>query len=1315
VPLPTYAFQRERYWMDIAPAEERDGAESLGIVSKYYDAFTNITVGQNDASANGVYLTFGPFPEIVPGFSWLLTMLNPEAHEEHVRVVLKAQQELRAVLFRHVDFSSCKNVLDFGCGYATDLIVLAKKYPHLKLHGYTISAEQANLGGQRVRESHLGDRIGIYHRDSAKNLFPDVYDLIFGFEVAHHIRNKHGLFSNIGEHLRDGGLLVMADFVSNTFFQIEHEQSSSFFLMKNQWIDVLSQNRLRVVDCVDVSPQIANFLHTQSFDTEFELLARRSSDKNVQVALKSYDQLGKLLRRGLATYVLMTARREEGLVAEELQRLNRQAFDEMVPYAVFDGRGARRTEEDDWFLELDWEPAAVPAPRVAAGRFLLLGAGSGLGAALRFSLAAAGHTVVEAVVGVPDAVPKGCMAVNDTSAAGVQALLADAFGGQAPTAVVHLRSLEGSGELDEDALEAALVRGCDSVVYTVQALAGMRWRDAPRLWLVTRGAQAVDAGDVSVAQAPLLGLGRVIALEHAELCCVRVDLDPARPEREVDAVLAELLADDAEDEVALREVGRRVARLIHRQPEAERREKVEPAGNRPFRLSIDAPGVLDHLVLRATERRAPGPGEVQIAVEAAGLNFLDAMKAMGIYPGMGDGPVALGGECAGRIVAVGEGVQRLRIGQEVVAVAPFSFGTHVTVDARMVAPRPATLTAAQAAALPVGFMTDWYGLVHLGRLRAGERVLIHSATGGTGLAAVQIAHHLGAEVFATAGTEEKRAWLRAHGIAHVMDSRSLDFAEQVLSATDGEGVDVVFNSLSGAAVEASLSTLAPDGRFIELGKTDIYADRPLCLAHFKKSLSYSAVDLAGLGERRPARFAALLAEVVDLFAQGVLEPPPVETFPVSRAVDAFRKMAQAKHLGKLVLTLEDPEVCIRVPAQSRAAIRADGSYFVTGGLGGLGLRVARWLAEQGAGHLVLVGRSGAASPAQQAAVAALEESGARVTVAKADVADRAQLEQVLCEVAASGIPLRGVVHAAGLLDDGMLLQQSPARFRAVMAPKVQGALHLDALTRETPLDFFVLYASGAGLFGSPGQGNYAAANTFLDALAHHRRAEGLPALSIDWGLFAEVGLAAAQENRGERLVSRGMRSLTVDEGLSALGRLLDSDRGQVGVVPLNLRQWVGFNQAAASSRRLSRLVAAQRAGAGRPAGDRDLLERLAAVEPDGRAALLEEVLRIQVSQVLRLPEDKLDVDVPLSSLGMDSLMSLELRNRIEAVLGIAAPATLLWTYPTVAGLCAHLAGEPREAASAESPQTTSDSAVEIEDMSEDELKRLIATEFEVLS
>jgi epothilone polyketide synthase D len=964
----------------------------------------------------------------------------------------------------------------------------------------------------------------------------------------------------------------------------------------------------------------------------------------------------------------------------------------------------QRREEDDWFLEVDWESATVPPAKISGGRWLVVGAEGGAGSAIRDALQGRGEAVFH-------------LGRSDLDADGIKAALAQAFDGQAPTAVVHLGSLEAGDALSAGAVEAALVHGCDNVVALVQALASMGYRDPPRLWLVTRGAQAVRGTDVHASQTPLLGLGRVIVLEQTDLRCARVDLDPAAPSGEVEALLAELLADDAEEEIALRAGERWVSRLDRRVPDGQRRERIEPAGDRPYHLEIDKPGVLEHLVLRACERRSPKRGEVEIAVQAAGLNFADVMQAMGFVFGADGGPIPLGAECAGQVVAVGEGVESFRVGQEVVAFAPFSFATHVTIHEVLVAPRPMALSHAQAASLPVVLMTAWYALERVARLRAGERVLIHSATGGTGQAAMQVARHLGAEIFATAGSPEKRAMLRAQGVEHVMDSRTLDFSEQVLAATGGQGVDVVFNSLSGAAIDASLAALAPDGRFVEIGKRDIYADRPLGLGHFKKSITYSHVDLAGLTMRRPEVVSKLLREVMELVDRGVLQPLPVETFPISRAADAFFKMAQARHTGKLALTIDDPSASIRVPVEVAPTVRPDGAYLITGGLGGLGLTVARWLAEQGARQLVLTGRSGASSPEQKEAIAALSAAGAQVTVVKADVADPAQVEGVLKAVAGTGAPLRGIVHAAGLLEDGLLLKQDPARFRRVMAPKVLGAVNLHLLTRDAPLDFFVMYSSAAGLMGAPGQANYAAANAFLDGLAHHRRAHGVPGLSIDWTTFSEVGLAAAQQNRGARVTSQGVRSLSPSEGITILSRLVQTDRAQVGVVPLDIRQWLEFFPAAASSRTLSRLVSAYRAGATRPTGDPEVMKRLAAATPEQKAGLIEEVLSKLVSQVLRIPPGKVAVKEPLTGLGMDSLMGLELRNRIEATLGVTVPATLLWTYPTVSALSQHLAtgaGDAAPPAQAAPAEPARDFDAESDAMTQSEAARLIDAEFEVL-
>ena len=990
---------------------------------------------------------------------------------------------------------------------------------------------------------------------------------------------------------------------------------------------------------------------------------------------------------------------------------------------------------DDLFLAIDWaraelspEPAAREAP--ASGRWLLLADRGGLADALQPSLEAAGAEVIRVEAIDPPAGRQGAgdaRRVDPGDPAAVAALLGKLFADGPCRGVLNLWGLDAP-TLDALPAGTPLDRvghaGWASTLHLVQGLTSLAQRDPPRLFLVTARSQPVSLGGAPVepSQAPLQGLGGTIAAEHPELRCTRIDLGaaPGRVDaREATALVRELLADSPEDQIALRAraptndtdgaVERYVARLVQRPPSPPG-ERIEPAGDRSYRTEIHAPGVLDRIHLRGTARRPPGPLEVQIEVQAAGLNFIDVLKALGTYPGMEEGPIVLGGEFSGRILAVGEGVSHLQVGDDVLGFAYGSLGSHVTTRAELVVRRPAHLSSIEAAGIPVVFGTAWYGLYTLGRLQAGERVLIHAATGGTGMAAVKLAQRVGAEIFATAGSPEKRAYLREMGIRHVMDSRRLTFADEIMKATAGQGVDVVLNSLSGPAIEKGMAALAPDGRFIELGKRDIYADRTMGLSRFRSSLSFAAVDLAGLPARRPERVQALLREVIGAFERRELTPVPTREMPIERVQEAFHTMARAQHIGKIVLSVGDPSVPVAVPQTSSARIRQEATYLITGGLGGLGLSVASWMAEQGAKHLLLVGRSGVTTDAQREAIAALEAAGAAVTVAQVDVADHDRLAEFLRAAIHPDRPLRGVVHAAGLLADGMLAQQSVARFEAVMAPKIAGAWNLHAVTRGMPLDFFVLYSSAASLLGAPGQGNYAAANAFLDALAHHRRALGLPAMSINWGAFAEVGLAAAQDNRGARLEGRGIRNLTPAEGQQILGRLLDGNPVQVGAVPLDIRQWIEFYPRAAESPLLSDFVRAAEQGA-RRSGDAELLGGLRAAEPAARRELLETFVREQVAQVLRLAPARIDREAPLTNLGIDSLMGLELRNRLEAGLGLTLSATLIWAYPTITRLSERLLdllGLAVEAAAPAPPKVEEPEPDGLDDASQDETVAMVA-------
>ncbi|HMQ34043.1 MAG TPA: SDR family NAD(P)-dependent oxidoreductase, partial [Chloroflexaceae bacterium] len=797
---------------------------------------------------------------------------------------------------------------------------------------------------------------------------------------------------------------------------------------------------------------------------------------------------------------------------------------------------------------------------------------------------------------------------------------------------------------------------------------------------VTAGAQPIEQmGALAVAQAPLWGLARTITHEHPELACKSFDLSGAPSDVELLLLADELRTDAPETQVALRREKRYVARLVPFMPgetgtpwqQPGGHPDCAPAGDRPFRLETAEAGVLEHVVLRVAKRRPPGPGEVEIEVRAAGLNFLDVLAALGVRPDQPEGIIQLGGECAGVVSALGEDVKGLQIGDEVIALAAHSFGKFVLTPSYYAIPKPAQLSFEEAATIPIAFMTAYYALHTQGRLIQGERVLIHSAAGGVGLAAIQVARDAGAEIFATVGNEEKREFLRSIGIQHVMDSRSLTFADEILDRTGGQGVDVVLNSLAGEAIEKSLAILALHGRFLEIGKRDIYQNNRIGLGPFRKNLAYFAIDLARMFTERPAVCAALLRDVVRFVADGRFQPLPRQVFPISDAVSAFRLMAQGKHIGKIVLSVygEDPLVA---PAIVQAgALRPDGTYVIAGGLGGLGLATAQWMVDRGARHLALLGRTAPSEMAQQA-VEALEGAGAQIATVQADLADAVQLADALGGIEQTMPPLCGIVHAAGVLDDGMVLQLTPERFQTVMASKVRGAWNLHRLSAGRDLDCFVMFSSASALIGSPGQGNYAAANAFLDALAHARRALGLPALSINWGPWAEAGLAA-RPDRGGRLSLRGISSITPAQGVEAFGRLLQQDEVQVGVMALNVRQCAQFYPALAGSPLFSELMQASYRQDGEQQRGGTFRLALLTAEPGRRRSLLETHLREQAAHVLGLSPSRIDKHSPLGSLGFDSLMTLDLRNRLETSLGLSLSATLVWNYPTITDLTDHLA------------------------------------------
>ena len=898
---------------------------------------------------------------------------------------------------------------------------------------------------------------------------------------------------------------------------------------------------------------------------------------------------------------------------------------------------------------MQWQPAALPElPEQTvegARRVLLIGGAAESVGTLERALGVLGAEVV--VVSLAQ------------FAADPAAALTTAFAGGCEVVAYC-----GALDCQEDVSEQTQQLSMGHVVQLVKALVASSWRQHPRAYLITRGAVAVDDAGAkqltSVAAAPTWGLARTIRHEHAELRCSCVDMGHA--EDAVSKTAQELLHNDAEVEVAFDAEGaRHVLRLVPHHPLARRLE--QPAGESAHTVVNHTPGALDGLGLVRSGALPLAPGQVLIETRAAALNFLDVMKALAVDIGAADADKhALGVECSGVIIQVADDVTTFRPGDEVIAVATRAMSSRVRTDARLLAAKPAGMSWEQAAAMPIAMLTAHLALIEFARIRKGERVLIHSAAGGVGLAAVHLCMRRGAIVYATAGTQAKRDMLQALGVEATFHSRTNAWAEELREITAGEGVDVVLNSLAAEAIELGLSLLRPGGRFLEIGHRDIVADRPLGMAAFKKNIALFGVDLVAIIERQPALIGEWLTQMCAQFGEGGVPLLPVRSFGLAQIEDAFRVMARGENVGKLVLRFGE---AVDVPV-AQPTIVGDASYLISGGLGGIGRALAARLVAKGARHLALMSRS-APSEAMVAEFKQLSEQGVELRLLRADVSCGKQVRQALDSMADMP-PLAGVFHAAVSLADSTLLNMTNDQIEHVSKAKIVGAYNLHRATWDIPLTHFCMFSSAAGVLGSPGQGNYAGANAYLDALVAMRRANGRAALSVSWGSWAEIG-GAADAGSDKRLALRGMDALDPDDAFDILARLIGSRATHVTAARM---RWRHYFQSHPQLMKLPFFVDVQDDGELKAAGGGLREGWKAAASEEIREHMMKIAVCRHISNVLKVPTNRLEDEVALSTLGFDSLTALELRNRLEAELEIQLSATLVWSHPTIEALVGNL-------------------------------------------
>ncbi|WP_144107295.1 type I polyketide synthase [Paraburkholderia sp. BCC1886] len=823
-----------------------------------------------------------------------------------------------------------------------------------------------------------------------------------------------------------------------------------------------------------------------------------------------------------------------------------------------------------------------------------------------------------------------------------------------PAQIVFVAPLANLDDADGADLMRAQEGGALALASLVRELDARGLVARTQLAVVTRGGAPFDGSAATQPdQASLWGLGRVLANEYPTLSLRLIDVTGADAQAS-SRLVRTLLDDDGEEEVVIESHGRFVPRMLPSQQAARRSDdEREPSSTV---LAFGMPGSLRNLEWFALPERELRSGEVEIAPAATGLNFRDVMYAMGLLSDeaveSGFAGATIGMELSGRIVRVGPDVKGWAPGDAVLGFAPASFATRVVTRATAIARKPEPMSFEEAATIPTTFFTAYYALCELARLRRGERVLVHGGAGGVGIAAIQLARHLGAEVFVTAGSDEKREFVRLLGADHVFDSRSLAFADQIIERTQGEGVDVLLNSLAGEAMVRGIDTLRPFGRFLELGKRDFYENSQIGLRPFRNNISYFGIDADQLMGVLPGLTRRLFTEVMALFADGVLHPLPYRAFPAARAEQAFRYMQQARQIGKVLVTYPagTPESTRGTPAPT-PQLDPQAAYLIVGGTGGLGYASARWMIARGARHVTLASRNAALEPAQKQEIERWrDELGAIVSVMSCDVTDASALERLVVSIEKTGTPLKGVLHSAMRIDDGLLRNLDDARMKAVLEPKIAGAWNLHRATQRCALDFFVLYSSATTYLGNPGQGAYVAANSFLEALVAHRRSTGLVATFMAWGPIEDVGFLARNSVTREALQARiGGASITSCEAMAALEQMLA--RGTAGEAVVRL-DWSAISRGmpAAQARRYTALQTGDVADT--PGEDGALLERLRALPRPEAIALVETGLCAQIARILHMSPERIDLDRSVLDLGMDSLMGMELGMAIEESFGV---------------------------------------------------------------
>jgi phthiocerol/phenolphthiocerol synthesis type-I polyketide synthase C len=781
-----------------------------------------------------------------------------------------------------------------------------------------------------------------------------------------------------------------------------------------------------------------------------------------------------------------------------------------------------------------------------------------------------------------------------------------------------------------------------------------------RLWCITNQALAVTKlENINPIQHQIPAFVRVLWNENIEIKPSVIDIIQ---DDDIIHLIKIIYQKQEENEVAIRQ-NKFYATRLNKIQILELPEKKEVyASQTSFIGSLSSIGVIDNLIYKKLYLPKIKADEVLVEVQSIGVNFMSLLSILGICPGKENGFGTLGIECVGIAKEVGNNIKHIKENDVVYGMAYHTLASHTIVNGNALCVAPNQFSVDELATIPAVFITVYYSLVELARIKKGDKVLIHAATGGVGLAAIQICKLYECEIFTTAGNDEKRSYLQNLGIDNIYDSRSINFYEEILEDTNGKGIDVVLNSLTGEAMYKSLELLASFGRFIEIGKKDIFDNSKIGLQVFQKSLSYFMVDAEKMLFEKPEILGELLQDISLLLTEGKLQALPYSVFNANEAKEAFRKINTSKHIGKIVINLQDKSN-IRVEEEAHFSLVENASYLITGAFGGLGLAYTKLLLENGAKNLILIGRNQPQPSIQKNIEDWIEIYDANIQIHQADVTQEQDLKNII-SIIPSEKKLKGIFHLAGLLDDATIANLTKEKYFNVYNPKVLGAIHLHQLTQKLDLDYFVLFSSSAVLFASPGQAAYVASNAYLDALAYYRKQTHLPAMSLQWSTISDVGLAAQQENRAERLEEEGIKPLTSIESLSYFKQIISTNYSNIGIFNFDIQKWKNHYPSAKNNVYFSLLATDNKETSfNQSVSFVESLKNIQDIQVVENN--IEEKLKETISKVTKIAIDKINTQSTFKSLGIDSLMSIQLKNQLEKIFEINLSVTAFWTYATI--------------------------------------------------